>query len=666
MVILPHRAAQYARTMAELRFRVAAGIVAAGLVLGVAELVAAFTGPDSAPPNALGSTVIDHTPDSLREWVIQTFGTNDKTLLFACMALVAVLVAGFIGAIERTDHPRGSWLLAALGLLTAAVTIGRAGFSAAWPTIIGIAAGIYALRVSTDRIEDAAAAARAGAPLEVAPSGDTTNRPQNPAPSPVRSATPKPVTEADADTTAPAGPSPGSASTAPGDEAMGQPPRPASGSVQSALPKAAATEAGSAIRAAPTASGATAPAADQPANSDAASSSEKTADHGASSEQEAPETAASVAATEKELVAPTAESVARPQRRQVLRGIAITGGLALFSWVGGRLIGMRRRDVSGERAAIRLPEPSGPAVSLAPDADLKLPGLTPYLTSNSDFYRIDTALIVPQVSVDDWSLRIHGMVDHEIHLSWGDLAKRTPVETLVTLACVSNPVGGDLIGNARWRGYRLDELLAEAGPHPDADMVLSHSIDGFTAGSPLAVLTDGRDALLAIGMNGEPLPVAHGYPARLVVPGLYGYVSATKWVTELEITRFDRATAYWTRRGWSAYGPIKTSTRIDTPRARAELRPGSIAVAGVAWAQHRGIRAVEVQIDDGPWQSARLSTEQSIDTWRQWVYDWNATPGPHTIRARATDGSGETQTEARAPVVPDGATGYPITTVTIG
>ncbi|WP_373283213.1 molybdopterin-dependent oxidoreductase [Nocardia vinacea] len=349
-----------------------------------------------------------------------------------------------------------------------------------------------------------------------------------------------------------------------------------------------------------------------------------------------------------------------------MRGIAITGGLALLSGVGGRLIGAQRRDVSGERAAIQLPEPSGPTVSLAPDADLKLPGLTPYLTSNSDFYRIDTALIVPQVSVDDWSLRIHGMVDHEIQLSWDDLAKRTPVETLVTLACVSNPVGGDLIGNASWRGYRLDELLAEAGPHPDADMVLSHSIDGFTAGSPLAVLTDGRDALLAVGMNGEPLPVAHGYPARLVVPGLYGYVSATKWVTELEITRFDRATAYWTRRGWSAYGPIKTGTRIDTPRARAKLQPGSTAIAGVAWAQHRGIRAVEVQIDNGPWQPARLSTEQSIDTWRQWVYDWNATPGPHTIRARATDGTGETQTEARAPVVPDGATGYPSTTVTVG
>lgn len=619
MVILPDRARQYARTMAELRFRVTAGIVAAGLALGIAELVAAFTGPDSAPANALGSTVIDHTPDGLREWVIQTFGTNDKTLLFACMAVVAVLVAGFIGAMERTAQPRGTWLLAALGLLTAAIAIGRNGFSSAWPTVIGVAAGIYALRVLTAYIDDAAAAKEA-----------------------VRRPTPTPVVASRDDAVRRDAAEP----LAPGadDQAADD----------ASTPHAASGIAASGT-AAPGASAEPRIGADQDDSSDASAP--------------APPASAGAAAAEPKPAgaeSSTTGTAAMPQRRQVLQGIAIAGGLALLSGLGGRLIGVRRRDVSGERAAVQLPEPSGPAVSLTPDADLKLPGLTPYLTSNSDFYRIDTALIVPQVSIDDWSLRIHGMVDREIQLSWADLAKRTPVETLVTLACVSNPVGGDLIGNARWRGYRLDELLAEAGPHPDADMVLSHSIDGFTAGSPLAVLTDGRDALLAVGMNGEPLPVAHGYPARLVVPGLYGYVSATKWVTELEITRFDRATAYWTRRGWSALGPIKTGTRIDTPRARTKLQPGSTAIAGVAWAQHRGIRAVEVQIDNGPWQPARLSAEQSIDTWRQWVYDWNATPGTHTIRARATDGTGETQTEERRAVVPDGATGYPTTTVTVG
>ncbi|WP_330250092.1 molybdopterin-dependent oxidoreductase [Nocardia sp. NBC_00565] len=621
--------------MAELRFRVMAGIVAAGLALGVAELLAAFIGPDSAPPNALGSTVIDHTPDGVREWVIQTFGTNDKTLLFTCMALVAVLVAGFAGAVERTAHPRGSWLLAALGLLTAAIAIGRTGLSAAWPTIIGVAAGIYALRVLTARIDDAVATTLTGSPRPEAPTEASTSddgtsaRPQTSGSSSASSATPEATAH-------------GSASSSPDASAPA-----ASSAIEPATEQAVSD----------TESGTKSPSLATPRS---------TADspRGAAAGPAARAVAAAETAPTRQIA--TERSVALPQRRQLLRGIAITGGLALLSGVGGRLIGAQRRNVSGERAAIQLPEPSAPAVPLAPDTDLKLPGLTPYLTSNSDFYRIDTALIVPQVSVDDWSLRIHGMVDREIVIGWGDLAKRTAVETLVTLACVSNPVGGDLIGNARWRGYRLAELLAEAGPHPDADMVLSHSIDGFTAGSPLAVLTDGRDALLAVGMNGEPLPVAHGYPARLVVPGLYGYVSATKWVTELEITRFDRATAYWTRRGWSANGPIKTGTRIDTPRARGKVKPGSTPIAGVAWAQHRGIRAVEVQIDDGPWQPARLSTEQSIDTWRQWVYDWNATSGSHTIRARATDGTGETQTADRAPVVPDGATGYPSATVQVG
>jgi DMSO/TMAO reductase YedYZ molybdopterin-dependent catalytic subunit len=529
--------------MADLRMlRVVAGIVSAGLALGVAELLAAFGGPDRAPLTALGGTVVDHTPDSLREWVISNFGTNDKTVLFVCITVVAVLAAAVAGAIERTTRAAGSILLALFGVIAAVTAANRSGsIVGALPIVIGIAAGIYALRALT-RLIDAAV--------------ETTATPTS-----------------------------GSAATTP-------PARQADTTQQRGL--------------------------------------------------------------------------APPERRQVLRGLAIAGGLAVLAGIGGRLLGARRRDVSGERAAVQLPEPTAPQTPLLPDADLRVPGLTPYLTSNADFYRIDTALIVPQVSIDDWSLRIHGMVDREIRISWADLANRPVVESLVTLACVSNPVGGDLIGNARWRGYRLDALLAEAGPHPDADMVLSHSIDGFTAGSPLALLTDGRDALLAVGMNGEPLPVAHGYPARLVVPGLYGYVSATKWVTELEVTRFDRATAYWTRRGWSANGPIKTEARIDTPRSRARVTAGPTPIAGIAWAQHRGIKTVEVQIDNGDWQPARLSTEQSIDTWRQWVYDWNATPGPHIIRARSTDGTGETQTAERRDVVPDGATGYPSVSVNVG
>jgi DMSO/TMAO reductase YedYZ molybdopterin-dependent catalytic subunit len=583
--------------MADLRvLRVGAGIVSAGLALGVAELLAAFMGPERAPLAALGNTVVDHTPDGLREWAISTFGTNDKTVLYLCMAVVAIIVAGLAGAIERTTRAAGSTLLALFGVIAAVTAANRTGLAGAVPTVIGVALGIYALRTLTRRIDEAAESAGASATHTADSSSSTTREDAAP----------------DASAVA--------------DES-------ASAATQSTLPSTAA--AGGAVGAASESTGTRPEPAMQSANT----------------------------AGQGETVPPRA--TATPERRQILRGLAITGGLAVLAGVGGRWLGAQRHDVSGERAAVQLPEPSAPEVPLAPGVDLRLPGLTPYLTSNSDFYRIDTALIVPQVSIDDWSLRIHGMVDREIRISWADLADRTAVETLVTLACVSNPVGGDLIGNARWRGYRLDALLAEAGPHPDADMVLSHSIDGFTAGSPLAILTDGRDALLAVGMNGEPLPVAHGYPARLVVPGLYGYVSATKWVTELEVTRFDRATAYWTRRGWSANGPIKTEARIDTPRSRTRIKAGSTPIAGVAWAQHRGIEAVEVQIDNGDWQPARLSTEQSIDTWRQWVIDWNATPGTHTIRARATDGTGETQTADRADVVPDGATGYPTATVQV-
>lgn len=355
---------------------------------------------------------------------------------------------------------------------------------------------------------------------------------------------------------------------------------------------------------------------------------------------------------------------AQVDRRQVMRGIVGVGVLAVAAGIAGRVLGASARSVAGERAAVRLPPPNVPVPPVDPAADLRVPGLASYLTPNSDFYRIDTALTVPQVSKETWSLRIHGMVDREIRLDYADLARRPSVERLVTLTCVSNPVGGDLIGNASWLGYRLDALIAEAGPHPDADMVLSRSADGFTAGSPLAALTDGRDALLAVGMNGEPLPVEHGYPARLVVPGLYGYVSATKWVTELEITRFDRAQAYWTRRGWSERGPIKTGTRIDTPRGA--VRAGKVTIAGVAWAQHRGIDAVEVQIDNGPWQPARLAAEPSVDTWRQWSYDWEASAGTHTVRARAIDGTGTVQTAEVADVIPDGASGYPSRTIRVG
>ncbi|MFD6678301.1 molybdopterin-dependent oxidoreductase [Micromonospora parva] len=351
-------------------------------------------------------------------------------------------------------------------------------------------------------------------------------------------------------------------------------------------------------------------------------------------------------------------------RRRFLTGSGVLLGTAVVAGLGGRWLA-GRRGVSAARDAIRLPAPVAPAPAVPAGANLSLAQLAPYVTPNFGFYRIDTALVVPQVDPDTWRLRIHGRVGKERTYSYADLLARPLVERYVTLACVSNEVGGDLIGNARWLGVPLRELLDEVEPDDDADQVVGRSVDGWTCGTPTAALRDGRDALLAVGMNGEPLPVEHGFPVRMVVPGLYGYVSACKWVTELELTRFADFDAYWVPRGWSRQGPIKTQSRIDTPRRRNRLTAGPVTVAGVAWAQHRGIRRVEVRVDDGQWQAATLAPTVSVDTWVQWSWRWDATPGEHRLQVRATDATAETQTDRTQGVVPDGATGWHTVTVTV-
>lgn len=317
-----------------------------------------------------------------------------------------------------------------------------------------------------------------------------------------------------------------------------------------------------------------------------------------------------------------------------------------------------RFEATASRAAVSIPSAVGrvPA-SPAAGTDLSIPGLSPFITPNSKFYRVDTALVVPSVTAESWSLRIHGMVDREMTLNYRQLLARPLVERDITLACVSNEVGGGYIGNARWVGAPLKDLLDEAGVQDGATQVVSTSVDGWTAGTPTAALTDGRDSMLAVQMNGETLPLSHGFPVRMIVPGLYGYVSATKWIVDMELTTLEAYDAYWIERGWAQQAPIKTQSRIDTPQASGSPRAGKIAVAGVAWAQHTGIAAVEVRVDDGEWEPARLSAEDTIDTWRQWVYQWNAVPGTHTVSVRATDQAGYTQTEVRAKPFPDGATG---------
>ncbi|RIV38617.1 molybdopterin-dependent oxidoreductase [Micromonospora radicis] len=364
------------------------------------------------------------------------------------------------------------------------------------------------------------------------------------------------------------------------------------------------------------------------------------------------------------VVARTTGSVAAESRRRFLRGVGAVFGIAAAGGVAGRWLA-GQRGVSAARDAVTLPAPVSAARPVPPGADLGTPNLAGYVTSNKAFYRIDTALVVPQVDPQTWRLRIHGRVRNPITLSYADLLARPMVERYVTLACVSNEVGGDLIGNARWLGVPIRELLDEAEPLDGADQVVGRSVDGWTCGTPTAVLRDGRDALLAVGMNGEPLPVAHGFPVRMVVPGLYGYVSACKWVTELELTSFADFDAYWVPRGWSAQGPVKTQSRIDTPRPRNRPGAGPVVVAGVAWAQHRGISRVEVRVDGGPWQPAELAATVSVDTWVQWSWRWEATPGEHTLQVRATDRTGETQTGQQQGVVPDGATGWHTVTVTV-
>lgn len=515
--------------------RAISGALAAAVVLGVGELVAALIDPNSSPFFAVGSTTVDRTPAWAREFAIQTFSTNDKPALFIGMSILITLLAIAAGLLEGPRRPIGSILLVLFGLVGVYAALSRPTAEAlfAVPTIMGVICGVGTLRLLNGALHPAVDAVESP-PL----AGDP---PANPLP---------------------LGP--------------------------------------------------------------------------------------------------------LPRRRFIILATTATA-VAGATWAAGRYLGEKIRSVAADRMNFRLPfvKASDAAPPIPDGTDIAVDGATPFVTSNDTFYRIDTALQVPRLTTGEWRLRIHGMVDRELTLSWDELTSRVPIERLITLTCVSNEVGGPLAGNATWIGYPMRELLAEAGVHPDADMLLSTSVDGFTCGTPVEVLMDGRDAMLAVAMNGQPLPLEHGYPVRQVVPGLYGFVSATKWVVDWELTRFDRAQAYWTSRGWGERAPIKTASRIDVPAAFAPVAPGRVLVAGTAWAQRRGIEKVEVRVDNGAWQPATLAAEYSIDTWRQWWWDWDATDGSHTLEVRATDLDGNTQTEERTPPIPGGATGWHRQTVLV-
>nr|WP_082280092.1 molybdopterin-dependent oxidoreductase [Mycobacterium colombiense] len=494
-----------------------AGVAAATVSLGIAQLVGIPFGARADARAAIGSVAVDLTPGPIKEWAIQTLGSLDKLFVSVVVLVAIATIAAIAGTLETSRRPLGSATIGAAGILGCIAVLSRQGATAfdTIPTVVGAACGVATLRLLTRRF--------------------------------------------------------------------------------------------------------------RPGPQDA----EQEADH---------------------------DEPDAGRRRMVMLGLL---GFGIITGLAGAVITRLVHSVAADRNSFALPRPRASAPPIPADVQPNGVALLSFITPSADFYRVDTALSVPQLSHGDWRLRIHGMMDHEATYSFDDLARFDVVETVTTLTCVSNPVGGPLISTGVWTGYRVADLLAAAGVHADADMVLSTSIDGFTAGTPVQALTDGRDALLAIGLNGQPLPIEHGYPARLVVPGLYGYVSATKWVVEMELTRFDRAKAYWTRQGWAPRAPIKTESRIDVPKGGQRVPIGPVVFGGVAWAQNRGVRAVEVLIDNGGWQPAQQGASYSNETWRLWSFPWQAkSPGRHTITVRATDNTGATQTADRVGAVPDGATGW--------
>ena len=547
---------------------VVAGLVAAIVALGVAELVAGLKRSWKSPILDVGDRVVDRVPPPVKDFAIEQFGTNDKLALLIGIGVFLALYAAVIGAIAfRRRIAVGVVGIAVFGLFGAYAAFTRrvgGSIGETVPSVIGSIVGAGAL-FAVHRTFRPIVPTRASA-SESAPESSSASSP-----------------DADGDP----------------EDVRG---RVVSGGAQ--------------------------PVREHPA--------------------------------------PMLDKKrAGRSRRQVL---AQGGGLLALLAVAGAGAGSlgrslkKRFSASESRALVRLPSPAEQPTAIPTGVSAGVDGISPFITPNADFYRIDTALTVPQLPTDDYELRITGMVDRELTFTFDELLARDIVEYDITLTCVSNTVGGNLVGNARWLGVRLDELLAEAGVKDGADQVVGRSIDGYSCGFPLEAATDGRNAMVAFGMNGEPLPLEHGFPARLVVPGLYGYVSATKWLVEIEVTTFEDFEQYWVPRGYADRAPIKLMSRIDTVDGLGTLTRGPdgvAAIGGVAWAQTRGISKVEVQLDDGEWQPAELSDALNADTWRQWAFRWTpAAAGRTSIRCRATDSKGLIQTDERSEPLPDGASGH--------
>ncbi|MCW4355791.1 molybdopterin-dependent oxidoreductase [Hoyosella sp. YIM 151337] len=500
-------------------------VVAVVAAVGAGHLVAGIVAPDSSPLFVVGSAVIDITPAPLKEFAIQQFGEDNKSVLLGSIGVTLLLLAIVSGSLSRSSAALSVTLILALGLVGTVAAASRPTFAVGWlaAAVTAPVAGILAL-LWLRRAARRAASENAASEM------------------------PKQVTWHVPD--------------------LGR---------RSFLVSSTAVAVG-----------------------------------------------AGAAALGGSLLS---QRTGAEQSRDALRALSIT--------------------------------PNVPAPPIPAGADFAADGTPSFITPNRDFYRVDTALTPPRLRADAWQLRIHGMVDRELFLTFDDLLELPLYERTITLVCVSNEVGGPYISNANFIGVSLPDVLNEAGVNPASNQIATTSSDGWTCGTPVdAVMAEGSNAMLAIGMNGDPLPVAHGFPVRMVVPGLYGYVSATKWLVDMELTTFDAFTPYWVRRNWAARAPVKTMSRIDRPRSFAEVPAGRFIAAGIAWAQPTGIARVEVRVDGGLWQDADLSSEVNNDTWRMWRIELDVSPGNHRIECRATDRDGYTQTEQRVPPIPDGATGW--------
>ena len=596
-------------------YGVVTGLLTAAVAMGVGQLISGLTVRQGAPYAVVGEAAINLAPPPVKNFAINAFGSNDKNVLVAGILVVLAVFAAVIGVLALRQLAYGYLgvaLFAAVGV-AAAISLPKANAGWAAPTVIGALVAAFFLNKLTTVARAAIGDVRAV-----------------PAPAPAPEAPAPPASSAPPASTPPSAAPASETTSAPDDEeeTSGRSVTPVSGAAAAWIRSGAGDE-----------------------DRDEAGEFDDPWTPTGASAGPPPETW-------------TYQPPSRPDRRRFL----VTSGVALGTTAVAAFAGRElnaRQSVTQARSSIHIPKATDPAPPLPAGVNLNIPNLSPYVTSNSSFYRVDTAIVLPQVDPSSWQLHIHGMVDREISITFAELLRRPLIEHYVTLTCVSDPVDGPYIGNAKWLGASLADLIRSARPQAGATQLLCTSVDGFTSGTPIETVLDGREALLAVAMNGTALPVEHGFPARMVVPGLYGYVSATKWVTDIKVTTYQAEVAYWAQRGWSAQAPIKTESRIDVPLSGSSIKGGRTAVAGVAWAQHKGIAAVEVRVDGGSWHEAKLAAVPGVDTWRQWVWYWNATPGNHLVEARATDETGYTQTTAQAPPEPNGASGYPSTQVTV-